>query len=365
MNTDDALIRQIDLLVTKHLSFAIYRLPWKDELHLILQDEAEPRILHTFDELNGERGFVMAPFRSSEKCPLLLIHPDCVLHSTEEILNLTVDNFPSHPTEVLTHINPDTRERYEESFRRFHAVLEAGELRKLVLSRRHLIPLPETFSAGEVFIKACRLYPRVMNYICYTPISGLWMGCTPEILLSVEHGEGHTVSLAGTQPVVNNVEPTTWDEKNQHEQSYVSEYIRTRLAAHGLTPHEEGPYTARAGEVVHLKTDFFFPMPDTHHLGDLLASLHPTPAVCGLPKAEAYRFIHKHEALDRRYYTGFIGWTDPNGDTELYVNLRCMEIQEHKAVLYAGGGILSSSDVRSEWEETEHKLGTIERILTD
>ena len=202
-----------------------------------------------------------------------------------------------------------------------------------------------------------------MNYVCYTPVSGLWMGCTPEILLSVQKGEGHTVSLAGTMPVTDGVEPTDWDEKNRREQEYVSEYIRTCLSAHGLEAREEGPYTARAGELVHLKTDFRFPLPEPRAIGNLLADLHPTPAVCGLPKEEAYRFIAGQEGVDRRYYAGFVGWMDPKGDTQLYVNLRCMEIQGHTVVLYAGGGILASSDVDSEWEETEHKLATIGRTV--
>lgn len=359
MNNDERLTRLIDALVDKHLCFALYRLPWQETLHLVMQDDARPRVLHSLEEINGERGFVIAPFRPSEACPLLLIRPDRVIDGTEAILQLPVDTLPSYPEGQPVAIRPDNRARYEEAFRRFHAVLKAGELRKLVLSRRHIETVDGDFSIGRSFVRACRRYPRVMNYVCYTPVSGLWMGCTPEILLSVEEGEGHTVALAGTRPVVDGIEPTEWDEKNRHEQAFVSEYIHTRLAAHGITPREKGPYTARAGEVVHLKTDFFFPLADCDRLGDLLADLHPTPAVCGLPKAEAYRFIHTHESLDRRYYAGFVGWTDPQGDTELYVNLRCFEVQGRQAVLYAGGGILPSSEVHSEWEETEHKLATI------
>lgn len=359
MNNDERLIRFIDTLVDKHRCFALYHLPCEEQLHLVMQDDDMPCILHSPEEINGRRGFVIAPFRPDDACPLLFIRPDRVADGMEDILQLPVDTLPPCPGGQTAFIHPDSRARYEEAFRRFHAVLEAGKLRKLVLARRHMEAVDEDFSIGHTFVRACRCYPRVMNYVCYTPVSGLWMGCTPEILLSVEQGEGHTVALAGTQPVVNGIEPTEWDEKNRHEQAFVSEYIRTRLVAHGITPREKGPYTARAGEVVHLKTDFYFPLRDTGRLGDLLADLHPTPAVCGLPKAEAYRFIHEHESLDRRYYAGFIGWVDPQGDTELYVNLRCLELQDRQAVLYAGGGILPSSDVRSEWEETEHKLATI------
>lgn len=363
MNTDERLAGLIDRLADGRRCFALYRLPWQEELHLVMQHDACPSTLQRIEEINGRRGFVMAPFRAEPDCPLVLIRPDVVADGVENILRLPVDSLPAHPAEAPFDIRPDSRTRYEEAFARFHDALCSGRLSKLVLSRRHLVGLPDGFSIGRTFVQACRRYPRVLIYVCHTPLSGLWLGCTPEILLSVERGEGHTVSLAGTMPVVDGIEPTCWDEKNRREQAYVSEYIRACLSSHGITPREEGPYTARAGEVVHLKTDFRFPLTDTSRLGDLVAALHPTPAVCGLPKAGAYHFIHEHEALDRRYYAGFVGWTDPRGDTQLYVNLRCMELHGQQAVLYAGGGILASSEVSAEWAETLHKLETIQRLL--
>ena len=98
-------------------------------------------------------------------------------------------------------------------------------------------------------------------------------------------------------------------------------------------------------------------------LFQLLKVLHPTPAVCGLPKEEAYRFILENEGYDRCYYSGFIGWLDPDGRTDLYVNLRCMHIEEEQLTLYAGGGLLASSELNDEWLETEKKLQTIKRLI--
>ena len=60
-----------------------------------------------------------------------------------------------------------------------------------------------------------------------------------------------------------------------------------------------------------------------------------------------------------------IGWLDPEGDTHLYVNLRCMRIGAHAATLYAGGGILPTSVVEAEWEETKEKLKTMRLALGD
>ena len=203
----------------------------------------------------------------------------------------------------------------------------------------------------------------MMIYLCHTPASGTWLGSTPEILLSGHGKEWHTVALAGTMPMQNEVMPTDWDKKNREEQGYVADYIRRIAKRFGNKMTEKGPYTARAGQLVHLKTDFYFLLKNTDHIGDLLQELHPTPAVCGLPKEEAFRFILNNEGYDRSYYSGFTGWLDTEGHTDIYVNLRCMEIKPGEAILYAGGGILASSEVESEWVETGDKMNTMRSIL--
>ena len=164
-------------------------------------------------------------------------------------------------------------------------------------------------------------------------------------------------------PMQGDVMPTEWSEKNQREQAFVSDYIRKTVKQFGSKITEKGPYTARAGELVHLKTDFNFQLKDASNLGNILKELHPTPAVCGLPKQEAYTFIEENEGFDRNYYAGIIGWLDPQEDTSLYVNLRCMKIKGKKSILYAGGGILPSSTLETEWEETQQKLKTMLKIL--
>ena len=219
------------------------------------------------------------------------------------------------------------------------------------------------FSLSFVFRAACKRYIHSYIYLCYTPQTGIWLGSTPEIILSGEKDEWNTVALAGTQPLQDGKLPQIWDEKNRKEQDYVASYIRRQLLSLGIHSTENGPYPAYAGALSHLKTDFRFSLKDNKGLGDLLKVLHPTPAVCGLPKEEAYRFILQNEGYDRRYYSGFIGWLDPEGRTDIYVNLRCMHIEDKQLTLYAGGGLLASSELNDEWLETEKKLQTIKRLI--
>lgn len=104
-----------------------------------------------------------------------------------------------------------------------------------------------------------------------------------------------------------------------------------------------------------MKSDFFFSLPNPEKLGDVLQLLHPTPAVCGLPKEEAYHFIIENEGYDRSYYSGFIGWLDPKGKNRSVRKPPLHEYPPQTFTLYAGGGLLAASQLEDEWQETEDK----------
>lgn len=362
----------IDSLTKSQLSFALYRMPWTDECYFILQTSEEIEKLDDISYLNGKKGFVIAPFSHTEEHPLVLIKPDITAYDWPDItqslntLPKTQVNFTPNKQEgrILSKLNEEERyDRYDAAFKNFIEPLNKKKFQKLVLSRPSFCAIDENFSPLATFVKACNAYPRMMIYLCHTPKTGTWLGSTPEILLSGNNSNWNTVALAGTLPMQNEVEPNDWNLKNKEEQALVAEYIRKIIKKYGHHMTEKGPYTARAGQLVHLKTDFHFKLKGTNHLGDLLKELHPTPAVCGLPKKEAYEFILAHENYDRRYYSGFVGWIDPEGHTDIYVNLRCMEIRTNEVKLYAGGGLLASSEVHSEWEETNEKMKTMKNIL--
>lgn len=362
----------LDGLTRSRLSFALYRLPWTDECLLVLQTSGDVEQLTCMEELNGQKGFVMTPFCQSDEHPLILIRPDVTAYDWEAISDALSDLecadavLTCHGTDPMLspYVSEEVnKQQYTEAFERFILPLKGKEFQKLVLSRAATRAVNSDFSPLGAFVRACNSYPRMMIYLCHTPASGTWMGSTPEIILSGHGKEWHTVALAGTMPMQNEVMPTEWDKKNQEEQGYVADYVRRVTKKFGNKLTEKGPYPARAGQLVHLKTDFNFLLKNADHLGDLLQELHPTPAVCGLPKEEAFDFILENEGYDRSYYSGITGWLDPEGGTDLYVNLRCMEIKSGEITLYAGGGILASSDVETEWIETEEKMKTMRNII--
>ncbi len=346
-------------------AFAMYRLPHASHAVMVRQTSGRPDTLRSFQELNGCEGFVVAPFQVTDDQPIWLVRPDGV----EEI---PLRSVPSHAAEDAVSVVSDTylddcRRRYTIDFANFHAQLCAGAFRKIVLSRC-IDEFPVTAPSPEdLFWRACARYPRLFVAMVSLPHTGVWLTATPEILLDGGGDSWRTVALAGTMRLEGDSlegegENVRWSPKNIQEQRYVATYIAECLERFTTDFREEGPRTVRAANLVHLRSDFDFRLPDTGRLGDLLAELHPTPAVCGLPKRAAFDFIVKNEAVSRRYYSGFMGPLYPSSGTHLYVSLRCMHIQDGYH-LYAGGGLLKESTEEQEWLETEAKLETMRKIL--
>ena len=199
------------------------------------------------------------------------------------------------------------------------------------------------------------------------------MGATPELLVNIDrkHHIFKTVALAGTQMASDGLttETAAWRQKEIEEQAMVGRYIINCFKKIRLREYEEiGPKTVKAGHLLHLKSEFKVDMKATNfpELGSvMLKLLHPTSAVCGMPKEAATDFLKKHESFDREYYSGFLGPVNINEVTSLFVNLRCMKLTEKAAVLFAGAGVTASSKAEKEWEETELKCNTLLKVLND
>lgn len=327
--------------------FALYRFPYEQQCTLVTGAVSE---LTSLNGLSACRGFVVAPFARSSQCPVLLIHPDDVSQNPV--------SYPQLPS--LGELPSPMSGTYPSDFAAFHDRLTPGHFQKLVLSRSLDIRRQDGEDAFALFRKACEQYPRVFISLVFTPQSGLWLTATPEVLLAGNGHEWQTMALAGTMPFAENI---GWSDKNIQEQRYVATYITEKLEHFSSDISEQGPRTVRAGHLAHLRSDFLFTLNDVNRLGSLIEALHPTPAVCGLPKEEAFRFILDNEHNDRRYYSGFMGPLHLMSETRLFVTLRCMQIFRDGYRLYAGGGLLRDSQEEQEWQETEAKLETMRRLL--
>ncbi|MDD2328965.1 MAG: isochorismate synthase [bacterium] len=353
----------LDALIERDVSFAICRLPGEQTPRFVMQQSGSPLRLDDLESLTNQQGFVVAPFRITSASPLLVIRAD--RRELPRLSDLLEMPLPNHSPQPDTEDDPEPgtsgKKEYRERFQRFMQPLRNGELEKVVLSRYKTVARKKGFSPGRTFWRAVSKYERSCVYLFHTRESGSWLGSTPEILLTGKGNNWQTVALAGTRyPGSGQI---SWDDKNLREQHLVTSYLLRQLSTFGITPEINGPYTVRAGSLAHLKTDFRFLLPGNTAVGSLLQALHPTPAVSGLPKEEAFRFIQNHEGYDRRYYTGFLGMLNREEETTLYVNLRCLQIGKSRLTLYAGSGLLASSSCKEEWKETEQKTGTMGGII--
>ncbi len=347
-------------------AFVFYREPGESVCHGIRAARYSLQSFEGIPPLDGKTGFVFAPFRFGEGHPLWLLPLEEEIEAGISRAACPDEVEAPAPMPFCGRLEEQPSKEYREAFRFFSAALRAGDFQKLVLSRACTDAFPRGFSWARAFGAACRRYVHSYVYLFHTPQTGFWLGATPEILLAGGKGDYRTVALAGTQFLKEGKLAGPWSEKNIREQAFVTEYIGGCLRERDIRFTVEGPYTATAGELAHLKTDIRFRLSSAEALGGLLQALHPTPAVCGLPKEEAFRFILSHEGYDRGYYAGFLGRWEPEGKMALYVNLRCMQCGEgaEKIRLYAGGGILPASVCEEEWMETERKLQTMKYVIS-
>ncbi len=365
-----ALLAPADTLLRADVPLALVRYPHCEPL-LFMQRDGRDTLFPRLQDLTGS-GFVLCPFAEGEGHPVVLVRNDITACGWQDIGERLKDvvsrlhlGHVALPASIAVPTFADLKARLFESspdsgyagaLQVFLQDLQAGRFDKLVLSRAQ--NFPGAHSAVRIFARACAAYPNAMVSLSHTR-SGTWIGASPEILLQGEGRHWQTMALAGTRPRGTQED---WDEKNRREQAWVARYLRDALSPLCARLEETGPVTHGAGQVEHLRTDFSFePAPEVT-LHQLAAALHPTPAVCGLPKKEAMERILSAESLDRRYYAGFLGiWQDTAAS--LYVNLRCLKLHAGGVRLYAGGGILPQSTLESEWKETCQKMCTMLALL--
>jgi isochorismate synthase len=252
-----------------------------------------------------------------------------------------------------------SKENYLKDAQNFINLFEEKKIKKAVLSRVKKVDFNEK-KITDFFHLLCETYPKAFVYLVSGEAIGTWIGATPEILIHTFSNSGFTMSLAGTKSVED--KDKEWGEKEILEQAYVTGFIQDKLLSLGIKGLEiNGPYDVETGPVIHLKTDISFDL-EPSKVVELAKSIHPTPAVSGLPQKEAIEIINYREPHDREFYTGMIGLITPS-KTNLYVNLRCCQIQKGVAYLYLGGGFTKDSKPLDEWNETENKSRTLLNVI--
>ncbi|MFZ1808538.1 MAG: chorismate-binding protein [Cyclobacteriaceae bacterium] len=374
----------IEGLLREHLTdgnaIGLWRLPGTSKKNLIVCTEGIQLLEDLTFEDHGT-GFIFSPFDSKEKKIFLKANISYTIENGDVNPNISDTHYKvkdSLKKKSAVHFHPSKSYERKDSIQNDYTSLvkdaiqqiEAGNFEKLVPSRCKQIELPETFDLIDTFNKLCTKYPNAFVSLVSALELGTWLGASPELLVAVD-GQMHfkTVAVAGTQvlPPQANTKHIAWTQKEIEEQALVSRYIVNCFKKIRLREYIElGPKTWQAGNLAHLKTEFEVDMNATNfpQLGSvMLKLLHPTSAVCGMPREESITFLKTNESFDRSFYSGYLGPVNFENETSLFVNLRCMQWCNKKAILYAGAGITIDSNPEKEWEETEMKMNTLLQVI--
>lgn len=379
----------------KNFPFVVYREPSEEKglVRGLLQSYLDVYKTEDFKE----SGFVFAPFDDEKEIVFIPSQKSEVIETIFE---------ESHRLDISPHIDYSNSRALAEK-EMYISLIQGGidairdeKFKKVVLSRKELLETGPQ-DPVELFTRLLDKYPTAFVYLFYHPLIGTWMGATPEVLLEVERNKFKTMALAGTQRKehYNEVE---WSPKEKEEQQIVTDSIVQNLKEINVKNIQQSqPYTSQAGDLLHLRTDISGTLDYTISvskeeenekdqseksvdLKKLLQAIHPTPAVCGYPKDAAKDFILKNENYEREFYTGFLGEVNMKREikrnsnrknqenqayssfvfkSSLYVNLRCMKVNDDNVELFVGGGVTAESLASSEWEETQNKTGTMKAVL--
>ena len=355
--------------ITKNLPFVTFRLPQQEHSTTYIQTTPGNVEWLSIRDISWETGFIMAPFDTRNGHQYILIKPDMVIGgaeiSTETISE--VEEIESRPQSHWNDAAPvvTEREAYMEQVDAIKSSIATGSFQKAVLSRIKVVEGSHMEIVPKLYQAICRKHPNAFTYL-FKSDEHFWLGASPEPLLRLRDGKVSTVSLAGTRPYAEkHLNINRWTAKEVLEQEYVTRYIHDVLRAFDVKDYRvSSSYVKKAGNLLHLRTDFTLDFERLNgRLWEFVDAMHPTPAVAGQPKEDAISFIKQLEPHDRDYYTGFMGPLLHHGETDLFVNLRCMKITPGYISLYIGGGITLESDPAEEWNETLLKAMSLLKIM--
>ena len=248
--------------------------------------------------------------------------------------------------------------------------IEAKQFSKIVLARALDVISPVPFG---LVASLNNLRQRHRDCYIFSTSNGKghnFIGASPERLISIENQQLVTDALAGSAPRgkttsedVSFANRLLRNEKERREHQAVSEFITQRLCQLGLIPQRSPLKLLQLSNIQHLWTPIYAQLPADVHPLEIVAQLHPTPAVAGVPTQVACEQIRCYETFDRALYAAPLGWIDYQGNSQFVVGIRSALIEGDRARLYAGAGIVAGSDPDREFAEVQLKLQALLKAL--
>jgi menaquinone-specific isochorismate synthase len=265
----------------------------------------------------------------------------------------------------------NTPDNFEGAVRSALDSIQANQYRKIVLARAIDVTSQTPFHIFHSLNQLRRLHPDCYIFATGNGQGQTFIGASPERLVSLHDRHLTTDALAGSAP--RGQTPAEDDdlaqamlnsEKERREHQAVIDFIVERLSHLGLAPQLSSPARLlQLANIQHLWTPIHARVPAEISLLDIVAELHPTPAVAGVPRDIACQEIRRYETFDRSLYAAPLGWLDHQGNGEFIVGIRSAIIDGCHARLFAGAGIVAGSAPEKELAEIQLKLQALLKAL--
>lgn len=261
-------------------------------------------------------------------------------------------------------------ERYQQAVANTTRQIQAGEANKVVIARSLHLLFQERVNTVTALGHITEEQPNSYRFGLQLQ-DKLFFGATPERLIEITDGHAYSACVAGSIRRGKTEEEDYAlgytllnDAKNLGEHQYVVDMIQEVFNEYCQeVAIDNRPQLMKIRDIQHLFTPVKAKVREESNIFKFVQSLHPTPALGGVPTTESLTIIREEEQMDRGYYAGPIGWVDTNGDGEFAVAIRSGLLSGEEAYLYAGGGIVADSEVESEYEETWVKFRPVLRAL--
>jgi menaquinone-specific isochorismate synthase len=288
--------------------------------------------------------------------------------SESPALNRNIAGKVEHPHRS----SPSDERGYCDAVRTALERIDAGKFNKIVLARTRTIHADAPLHPLKMLNGLRQRFPDCYAFSIANGSGQSFIGATPERLARASRGVLETEALAGSAP--RGVSATQdavlggallRSEKDRREQKLVLDSICRRLTPLGLElEFSTEPTLRKLANVQHLQTSVRATLPESVRLLDVMARLHPTPAVGGSPREAAVASLRELEGFPRGLYAGALGWLNSRGGGEFFVGLRSALVDGARAQLFAGAGIVAGSSPEKELAETELKFRAIQEALT-
>lgn len=248
--------------------------------------------------------------------------------------------------------------------------IQSNQFNKLVLAHPLDLIASQEFSITHCLNNLRQYHPDCYVFALSNGQGNSFIGASPERLISVSKQQLLTDALAGSAPrgktqkedqsfaqmLLNN-------QKERREHQVVIDFITDRLKQLGLKPQFSPMKVLQLSNIQHLWTPIYSQLPPQIHPLEIVAQLHPTPAVAGFPTEIACQEIRRYENFKRGLYAAPLGWINYQGNSEFIVGIRSALISGNQARLYAGAGIVEGSEPDKELAEIQLKFQGLLRAL--